>query len=479
MIRKVIILARKEAASNNPQFDRIFKPIAEYSYELSELYTLLKERAVEIILVVDDYPGFNSGIIRKIRMRAPVTDIWRVALTDRHITVEEELQFDGTIDFREGKEAVAAKIQKIIYQKGLLKKFNLVGRSEKLKAVAETIEKIAPTDISVLIIGPSGSGKELVARAIHENSHRKEKRFVAVNCGALAEGVLESELFGHEKGAFTGSVGKREGLFVQADGGTIFLDEIGETKPDMQVKLLRVLEDGIFNPVGGDKPVRSDVRAIAATNRDLLEAIHEGHFREDLYFRLGVIKINLASLYERREDILPLLCHFSTKEKLKGFSESAIDLLLRYDWPGNVRQLRNFVARMGALHPGGEISKHEVEQFIAEQGMTQKHLPVATGHTPEEAGHELIYRALLSLGSEIRMLRDLITANLPSRQEFEAEGTPQNEGESGSDSTMRKMERDLIESALRDSGGNRKSAARKLGIGERTLYRKLKKYNLS
>ncbi len=475
----VVALTRRETVNSNPLFEKIFKPIGEYIVELSQLYTLLKERTLEIILITEDYPGINSGIIKKIRMRAPMTDIWKIAFPGRQAVENENPLFDGIISLQEGKEAVSNKIQKILHQKSLLRNFNLVGRSEKLKAIAETIERIAPTDISVLIIGPSGSGKELVARAIHENSHRSGKRFVAVNCGALAEGVLESELFGHERGAFTGSVGKREGLFVQANGGTIFLDEIGETKPDMQVKFLRALEDGVFYPVGGDKPVHSDVRAIAATNRDLMEAIHEGQFREDLYFRLGVIKINLPSLYERREDILPLLCHFATKEKLKGFSEAAIDLLMRYDWPGNVRQLRNFVARMGALHPGGEISGHEVEQFIAEQGMTQKQLPVATGHTLEEAGHELIYRALLSLGSEIRMLRDLITANLPSRHEFETEGELQSKNESASGGTMQKMQKDLIESALRDSGGNRKGAARKLGIGERTLYRKLKKYNLS
>jgi len=479
MIQKVVILAGRELPERDLQFDRILKPIGEYIFELSELYTLLKERTVEVILVAENFPGINSGIIRKIRMRAPLTDIWKISFSGGHPGVGEDALFDGIINIQDGKDAVANKINQIISQKGLLRKFNLVGRSEKLKAVAETIERIAPTDISVLIIGPSGSGKELVARAIHENSRRAEKRFVAVNCGALAEGVLESELFGHEKGAFTGSVGKREGLFIQANGGTIFLDEIGETKPDMQVKLLRVLEDGIFYPVGGDKPAHSDVRVIAATNRDLSEAIHEGHFREDLYFRLGVIKINLHGLFERREDILPLLCHFASREKLKGFSDGAIDLLLRYDWPGNVRQLRNFVTRMGALHPAGEISAHEVQQFIAEQGFTQKQLPVPTGHTPEEAGHELIYRTLLYLGSEIKMLRDLITENLPARQELESEEESSSKGEPGQGGTMQKMEKELIESALAEAGGNRKAVARKLGIGERTLYRKLKKYNLS
>ncbi len=478
MIQNVLILVRQETVSAGNQIDRILKPIGEYIFELSQLYNALKERTVELILVAGDFPGASAATVRRLRLRSPLTDIWKIEMSRRPPDQTGESQiFDGRINLADGSEMIGRKIRQIILQKSLLKKFNMVGRSDKLKAVAETVERIAPTDISVLVIGPSGSGKELVARAIHENSSRSDKRFVEVNCGALAEGVLESELFGHEKGAFTGSVGKREGLFVQADGGSIFLDEIGETKPDMQVKLLRVLEDGYFYPVGSDKPVRSNVRVIAATNRDLNEAIREGTFRDDLYFRLGVIKINLLPLLERPEDILPLLCHFAAKEKLKGFSDGAIDLLLRYDWPGNVRQLRNFIARLGALHPGEEITITDVEQFIAEQGFSQRQLPVVTGHTPEDAGHELIYRALLSLGNEIRLLRDLITANLPSHPEVEPAGSASSSSPDAG--TMQAMEKDLIANILQETGGNRKTAAKRLGIGERTLYRKLKRYNLS
>lgn len=218
---------------------------------------------------------------------------------------------------------------------------------------------------------------------------------------------------------------------------------------------------------------------IAATNRDLSEAIRDGVFREDLYFRLGVIKIILPPLLERQQDILPLLCHFASKEGLTGFSDSAIDLLLRYDWPGNVRQLKNFVARMGALHPDGGVSAHDVEQFISEQAIEEKNLPVVTGHTPEEAGHELIYHALLSLGNEIKMLRDLIISNLPSAQDFEETPTRRKESEMVSGKTLQEVERVMIEAVLQETGGNRKAAARKLGIGERTLYRKLKEYDLS
>ncbi|PKK84447.1 MAG: sigma-54-dependent Fis family transcriptional regulator [candidate division Zixibacteria bacterium HGW-Zixibacteria-1] len=477
MIQNVLILANGDLISGSSGFEKIFRPIGEFVEEVSLLYTLLKERAVDLILIPEIYPKINRGVVRRMRLRNPQADIWQIVWSDTDSAAYEI--YDGTINIDDGPEQIAKKVQRILHQKSLLKKYNIIGRSEKMKVVAETIDRIAPTDISILIVGPSGSGKELVARAIHENSSRAGGRFVAINCGAIAEGVLESELFGHEKGAFTGSVASRVGMFIRANDGTILLDEIGETKLDMQVKLLRVLEDGYFYPVGGDKPVHSNARVIAATNRDLIEAIHSGDFREDLYFRLGVVKIVLPALYDRRQDILPLLCHFSALEKVKGFSDSALDLLLRYDWPGNVRELRNFLARMGALHPDSEISAIDVEQFISEQAFESRNLPVVTGHTHEEAGHELIYHALLQLGSEIKMLRDLITVNLQGRSEFETVNNTTDDTAVYSDKTMKDIERVMIETALRECGGNRKTAAKKLGIGERTLYRKIKEYNLN
>ncbi len=478
MIQNVLILADESLLKRDSDFDTAFRSVGEYVGHLSHLYSIIRERDVELILIPQDFPGINRGIIRRIRTRTPLTDIWQVVGSEMDQSEDENI-YDGFISLNDGAEQISKKVKRILYRKSLLIKFGMVGRSEKLKVVAETIERIAPTPISVLIIGPSGSGKELVARAIHDFSPRSDARFVAVNCGALAEGVLESELFGHEKGAFTGSVGKRDGLFLQANNGTIFLDEIGETKPDIQVKLLRVLEDGYFYPVGGDKPVRSDARVIAATNRDLSEAIRNGTFREDLYFRLGVVKINLPALYDRRKDILPLLYFFAKKEGLKGFSDSALDLLTRYDWPGNVRELRNFTARMAALHPGGEISAAEVEQFIDEQSMSRTNLPVVTGRSPEEAGHELIYHALISLGNEIKMLRDLIIDNLPAKHDFEVHESKNETHNFQPNQSLKEMEQELIISALKKTDGNRKAAAKLLGIGERTLYRKLKEYNLN
>ncbi|KAA3634739.1 MAG: sigma-54-dependent Fis family transcriptional regulator, partial [Calditrichaeota bacterium] len=366
------------------------------------------------------------------------------------------------------------KVKQILRAKELLSKYGIIGRSSKMKLVAETIDRIAATDVPVLIVGPSGAGKELVARAIHSDSTRNDNTFVAINCGAIAEGLLESELFGHEKGAFTGSISKRDGLFQKANDGTVFLDEIGETKPELQVKLLRVLEDGTFYPVGSSNPKYTNVRIVSATNRDLSEAIAEKNFRDDLYYRIGVVKIILPPLYERKSDIQPLLKHFWRFEKL-DYSDSALEVLQKYDWPGNVRQLKNFADRMAAFKQKGMVDRDDVERFIDEQHSTVNNLPVATGKSSDEAGQELIYRAILSLGNEIKMLRDLIISHLPS----------DNPNEINSDSitafkemTVEQMEKLMIEQALSETDGNRKEAAKKLGIGERTLYRKLNKYNL-
>jgi DNA-binding NtrC family response regulator len=280
-------------------------------------------------------------------------------------------------------------------------------------------------------------------------------------------------LFGHEKGAFTGSVGRRDGLFHKADGGTIFLDEIGETTPQMQVKLLRVLEDGTYYPVGSSQAQHSNVRVISATNRDLAEAIDEKQFREDLYYRLGVVRVVLPPLWERKSDIQPLLEHFWKSYPGLEYSDAALKRLSQYDWPGNVRQLRNFVESVAALKKQGMVDEADVNRFLESQRSDNTALPVATGRTVEQAGQELIYRAILSLGSEIKMLRELIVSHLPTDDVISV-------GETGDTvASVEEMEQQLIERALSASDGNRKEAAKQLGIGERTLYRKLKKYGLS
>ncbi|HVP07537.1 MAG TPA: sigma-54 dependent transcriptional regulator [Candidatus Acidoferrum sp.] len=469
-----VVILRNQAASNHNsiRWDQIGLVVTE----LAELYQTVKEQTVDLVLADEGRHDLTHAVAIKIRRFNGLTEIWRITGEQISPDIREEF-IDGSIAHDLGQAGIEQKVKDILADKALLQKYSMVGRSAKLKAIARVIERIAPTDVSVLIVGPSGAGKELVAKALHANSPRKDKPYVAINCGALAEGVLESELFGHERGAFTGSVAKREGLFFKAEAGTIFLDEIGETKPDTQVKLLRVLEDGAYYPVGSSTPRRANVRVLAATNRDLMEAIAERQFREDLYFRIGVVKIIVPSLLDRKSDIQPLLQHFWADHSGMDYSDSALDLLCRYDWPGNVRQLKNFTSRMAALKPKGLVDVNDVEKFIAEQHASATHLPVTTGRTVEEAGQELIYRAILSLGNEIRLLRDLITSHLPSEstatqyEEHSAVDTPS--------TTMDEMEKNLIKKILSETKGNRKEAARRLGIGERTLYRKLTRYKLS
>ncbi len=471
MKKRVVILTDSTRAKEN---GLAWEKLGTVVNELSELYQTVKESRVDIILVDETHVAITQAIATRIRRYNGLTEIW--GLSSGEMAAEEaDERIDGQISVSLGQEGVAEKVKQILADKERLERYKIVGRSAQMKAIGQIIDRIAPTDVSVLIVGPSGSGKELVARALHDDSPRADRPFVAFNCGALAEGVLESELFGHERGAFTGSVAKREGLFFKADGGTIFLDEISETKPDTQVKLLRVLEDGTYYPVGSSTPRRANVRVVAATNRDLTEAITEKQFREDLYFRIGVVKIVLPSLLERKGDIQPLLQHFHTGENRLEYTDSALDLLTRYDWPGNVRQLRNFATRMAALKPGGLVEVEDVEKFITEQHATTTHLPVSTGRTVEQAGQELIYRAILSLGSEIRLLRDLITAHLPGEPTMKADETGQLFEKATS---MENMERELIKQVLMETGGNRKETAHRLGIGERTLYRKLNKYKL-
>ncbi|MDF1543546.1 MAG: sigma-54 dependent transcriptional regulator [bacterium] len=473
MNQKIVILVSHNL---DQQKSTDLTEIGQVVTEISHLYQIVREQDIDLVMVDEGHHDFRRAVALRIRRYNGLTEIWKlVSGNPAEHTLEPFL--DGFIPFDLSGEALDETVEKILHAKALLRKYQIVGRSAQMKLVAETIERIAVTDVSVLIVGPSGSGKELVAHAIHEHSLRSEQPFVAVNCGALAQGILESELFGHEKGAFTGSVSRREGLFHKANGGSIFLDEIGETSPEMQVKLLRVLEDGTYYPVGSSEARRTDVRAIAATNRDLAEAIAEKEFREDLYFRLGVVKVILPPLLDRKEDIQPLLRHFWGRNFRLDYSDKTMALLLEYDWPGNVRQLKNFADRMKALKPEGLIEVDDVRQFYAEQQAGATNLPVATGKTTEEAGQELIYRAILQLGGEVRLLRDLITSHLP--------GDPTNSDFDGgrsafseSSATMEEMEFALIRKTLAETDGNRKEAARRLGISERTLYRKISKYDL-
>ncbi len=307
------------------------------------------------------------------------------------------------------------------------------GNSPAMEGIFEVLRRVAPTNISVLIEGQSGTGKELLARAIHINSLRWNKSFRPVNCAGLTETLLESELFGHVKGAFTGAAGDRKGLFEIADKGTLFLDEIGDMSPTSQAKLLRVIEDGIIIPVGSNKPTVVDVRIISATNQNLPEMIEEKKFRQDLYFRIKGVNISLPALSERTEDI-PALIDFFLKEaatevgsKVTGITDAALTVLLHYDWPGNVRQLRNTIRTMVVMCDRDRLDARDIPPDIA-----QRRQLIAGSQTPAALGAV----------------------------------------------SLNELEKQAIEETLSKTKGNREKAAKILGIGERTLYRKIKEYNL-
>ena len=427
-------------------------------------------------------------LIRRIMARDPRPDIL-VGVPMENWHRRQELLDCGADDVFEiplKPKEFHLTVSKALKEKSFLESCGLVGKSIQLKQVAESALQVAPTNITVLITGESGTGKELVARAIHANSKRKDKAFVAANVGALAEGVVESELFGHEKGAFTGAVGRRQGLFETANNGTIFLDEIAEFKPSTQVKLLRVLEERSFMRVGGSSDIKVDVRVIAATNQNLDQRVQDGSFRSDLYFRLAVVKIEVPPLRERPRDI-PILVHSfigklneKSARKITGVSDEAWELLISYHWPGNVRELRNFLESMLALAPDRRIEASDVRRYVEKQKVDNRHLPVVTGKSVETAEHELMMQAILSLRFEIMNLREALSerGQLRSEQRLEPAGSSWTGGQIPTDLNVEEMEKELIGKALTYTKGNRKKAAQLLGIGERTLYRKLDKYKL-
>lgn len=361
----------------------------------------------------------------------------------------------------------------------------IIGRSPEIQEIREIIRQVAPTDITVLVAGESGTGKEVIARAIHRLSKRSTKAMVTVNCGAIPEGIIESELFGHEKGSFTSAVDTRKGYFEIADGGTIFLDEIGETPLATQVKLLRVLENGEFMRVGASIPRTSDVRVIAATNKNLESEVQHKRFRADLYFRLRSVNLYVPPLRHRREDIPMLIEHFVEEFSEKngvaseGFTTDATEELLRYGWPGNVRELRNVIESIIVLENGKRLTADDIRRYLPLQQPqeSERHLPVVTSKSVEQAERELIYRALLDLKSDIGELKEYLRTARAS-----ASGNEVREVQPGSNNgaySLDAMEREMIMKALERHQGNRRMAARELNISERTLYRKIKEYGLN
>ncbi len=386
----------------------------------------------------------------------------------------------------------------------------IIGASPTIKNIVRDICKIAPSDVAVLIIGESGTGKDLAAKAIHRLSPRKNRPLIIVNSGAIAEGILESELFGHERGAFTGAVSERKGYFESANGGTIFLDEIGDMPPATQVKLLRVLETGEFMKVGGSAARKTDVRIIAATNRNLDQMVRRGEFRKDLYYRLRAIQLTLPPLRARKDDIPVLIDKFTrdfseqTHGVFKGFSDDAMEKLVNYRWPGNVRELKNLVESLITLKRGDMITAEDVTLHLQNfkdvddaDDLESVHLPVTTHVTPEQAERELLYRTLLSLKQDVTDIKHFLAAKfglsgltghspsvlydkkISDRKVVETEVYNVDESSGDKDMmTLDEVEKGLIIKALKKFEGKRSIAAKSLGLSERTLYRKIKEYDL-
>jgi DNA-binding NtrC family response regulator len=409
-------------------------------------------------------------------------------------------------------EEVIGGLHRILERRRLQQITGLIGESDAMREVMVQVEQMAPVSSTVLIEGESGTGKELVARAIHTLSTRRNRPFIAENVGALPDTLLESELFGHEKGAFTGAAERRLGRFELADTGTLFLDEIGEIPSHTQVKLLRVLEEREFMRVGGVQPIQVNVRVVAATNQPLRQLVDEGRFRADLFYRLNVLRIYLPPLRERREDIPRLVRRFVQEyskqhdRTFRGISADAMQLLMEYPWPGNVRELRNLIESMVVLAPGHEIQPEDLPRQIRDEG-SARFLPVHVGPIvrgqESAAGRELefIVRSLLELKLQVEELRrrldeqtrgpsprdgwigdvqpsTSIAAPAVAAIEPRDQAPPPNVVTITPGMKMADIERSAIEAALKETRGNRRKAAEMLGIGERTLYRKIKEYRM-
>lgn len=401
-------------------------------------------------------------------------------------------------------------------------RYNIVGNCDGLDHALDVALQVASTDLSVLVVGESGVGKEIIPRVIHDNSPRRRERYFAINCGSIPEGTIDSELFGHEKGAYTGAVGESEGYFGVANKGTIFLDEVGELPLATQARLLRVLETGEYIRVGGQEIRKTDVRIVAATNVNMHKAISEGRFREDLYYRLNTIPIQMPPLRDRGNDIVLLFRLFAMQMAEKyhlpkiTLTEEAKQLLLHYKWPGNVRQLKNITEQMSVLSENREIDAEALKKFIPEDPESTQLATISKpGQHSYESEREILYKILYELRGNVSDLRRDMTSLRKQLDEARQLGgtaaynsnfiaaenaqmptlapsapvqayTPTSAEEAEAEEIKGELEslnlsdlgRQMVEKALERNGGNRKKAAQELGISDRTLYRRIKQYGL-
>ena len=360
------------------------------------------------------------------------------------------------------------------------KEYGIIGRSKEMRDIIDITMQVAKADISILIYGESGVGKEVFAQAIHSFSPRNEKPLVSVNCGAIPEGILESELFGHKKGSFTGAIETRKGYFEVADGGTLFLDEIAEMPLRTQVKLLRAIETQEFMKIGAETVTSVDVRIIAATNKDLQKEVDTGKFREDLYFRLKAVTLSIPPLRKRKGDIEELAYYFitkyseSSKRKPPRLTDEALEFLKEYNWPGNIRELKNTLESAIAISRTDVL---DVPQFInllnvQVEETDHRNLPIFLKRTPEEVDREILYRALFEIKKDILEIKDLVL-----QRQMEVKSSTEND-QRREVIPIDQLEKEAIKNALNVTRGNKREAAKKLSMSERTLYRKIKEYNI-
>ena len=407
-------------------------------------------------------------------------------------------------------------------------RFGIIGNAPLLNRALEVAIQVAPTDISVLVTGESGTGKEIIPQVIHQLSSRKHGEYIAVNCGAIPEGTIDSELFGHEKGSFTGASGSRKGYFEVADGGTIFLDEVAELPMQTQVRLLRVLETGEFIRVGSSKTIKTNVRVVAATNENMQRAISSGKFREDLFYRLSTVPISLPSLRNRKEDVHLLFrkfaSDFSDKYRMPAIklTDDAVELLTNYSWPGNIRQLKNLVEQISVIETSREIDAILFKRYLPDEKSNTPAVIPEGGGSESINERELMYKFLFDMKKDLTDLKKIVLEMVSQNGEIDLDNdqtsminrfytdvqSPSNttkilpppkshaetdydyDSKSSENSyeeheeveeslSLEDREKELIQKALEKHKGKRKYAASELGISERTLYRKIKEYNLA
>ncbi|MFH1844448.1 MAG: sigma-54 dependent transcriptional regulator [bacterium] len=497
--KPLVVLSRRPA---------LYKEVADWQLPEVELYlydspseALAEVAAGQSVMLLFDTSEYtrHRHVIRKFFSLRGDSDL--VVLGDQGILSDWEEQSRIGSSRLLPVDVTAAELRGVIQRLLLLREVRqrsgIVGRSRAVSEMISLIAQAAPIHVNILILGESGTGKELVARAIHAHSSRATGPFLSVNCGAMSEGVLESELFGHARGAFTGAVAAHDGVFKRADGGTLFLDEVAEMPLGMQTRFLRSLETGEFNPVGGRQTLRSDIRFVAATHRDLALEVEEGRFRQDLYYRLRVIVIPTPPLRDRPSDIPVLTETFIKLENqehglsVRGISRPALERMTEFSWPGNIRELRNVIRAAAVLKQSGMIELADLPaeiRFAGTPALGSK-LPVPVQRDRESLERELMMATLLELRTDIKAIKAALLGTMPGAT---GQAIPYGEQvvETYSGATgyspvafseggdLQTAERALIEAALKATGGRRRQAAARLGISERTLYRKIKRYEL-